>query len=379
MSTIKESLPIMLALANDRSELSRIQLASMLADVFLHSDTQLTLRETELVDELIDQLMSNSTQQVRVQLVEKFVDVARMPRRIATNLAKESLEVARPVLLSNPSLTDEDLIQIVENKDADYALAIAARARISEAVADALVTTGDVRVMREVAENLGAQISRRALDVVADAARYSVELRKPLLYRPEMNIDVALKLYWWIEQDLRRYSLKRFGISTGQIDEALATTIASFLNDHERQKSNDEVMAQVADWMEEHQAITPQVLPQVLRLGHFRLFNLLLARLSGLSLPLVDMIMGEVGGRGLASICRAIDIDKPSFVSLYLLSRGGKPGDQIVHPRELSFALATFDRMSPAIAQDLLRSWSANPDYFTKHREEAAAEERTIF
>ena len=63
---------------------------------------------------------------------------------------------------------------------------------------------------------------------------------------------------------------------------------------------------------------------------------------------------------------------------MFLLFRGGRPGEHIVHPRELSHALATFDRMSPAIAQDLLHSWTANPDYFSKHREEAALEDKTI-
>jgi hypothetical protein len=138
-------------------------------------------------------------------------------------------------------------------------------------------------------------------------------------------------------------------------------------------------MKQVAEWMDKHQAVTPQVLPQVLRMGHFRLFNMMLARLANLSLSLVDTIMNEAGGRGLASICRAIGVDKPGFVSLFLLARGGRPGDQIVHPRELSQALTTFDRMSPAIAKDLLHSWSVNPDYFSKHSEEVAQEDRAAY
>jgi uncharacterized protein (DUF2336 family) len=238
-----------------------------------------------------------------------------------------------------------------------------------------LVTTGDVRVMALVAENLGAHLSQRAVDIVAEAARYSVALRKPILYRPEISAETALKLYWWVEQDLRRYTLKRFGISSGQVDQALASTLSTFLNEHAHQKNNDVVMTQIVDWMEEHQAMTPQMLPQVLRMGHFRVFNMMLARLAQLNLSLVDTVMSEAGGRGLASICRSIGIDKAGFVSLFLLSRGGRPGDQIVHPRELSTALAIFDRLSPAIAKDLLYSWSANPEYFAKHSAEAARQE----
>jgi uncharacterized protein (DUF2336 family) len=375
MVAIKEQIPQMLDLAQDRSAAAREQLATMLADIFLAKNTYLSLREEEMVNELIDLLMVDSTPNIQAALREKFTDVTRIPRRIAFGLARDSIDVARDILVANLSLADEDLIQIVEETAADHALAIAARAKISEAVADALVTTGDVRVMRAVAENLGAHLSRRAVNVVVDAARYSSELRKPVLYRPEMSADAAIKLYWWVEQDLRRYALKRFGIGTGQVDQALATTIASLLDSHVQQKANDEVMAQVVQWMHEHQAISPQVLPQVLRMGHFRLFNMLLAHMAHLSLSLVDTITTEAGGRGLASICRAIGIDKPGFVSLFLLSRGGRPGDQVVHPRELSNALATFDRMSPGIAKDLLHSWSVNPDYFTKHGQESSEEE----
>ena len=369
-ANIKETFPTMFALAHERTEESRVRLAAMLADLFLNSDVTLSLREEEKVNELVDLLMMNGTESVRSKLLEKFADLEHMPRHIAANLAKDSIVFARSVLTSSPALTDDDLIQVIEVKGSDHAMAIAAREEISEAVADALVTTGDVRVMVVVAENLGAHLSSSAINIVADAARYSANLRKPLLHRPEVSADTALKLYWWLEQDLRRYTIKRFGIAAGQIDQALSATTTAFLNENANEKSNDNVMIQVVEWMEQHEAITLQVLPQVLRMGHFRVFNMLLSRLAQLSLSLVDTIMHEAGGRGLAAICRSIGIDKAGFVSLFLLSRAGRPGDQMVHPRELSNALATFDRLSPAIAKDLLYSWSSNPEYFIKHTQE---------
>jgi len=381
--SVKETLPTMFALAREHTELSRIQLAGMLADIFLSGDVKLSTYEEEQLNEIINHLMANSTPQVRDHLVKKFIDVAKMPRRIASNLAQSDIEIARPILVSSPVLTDDDLIHVVEKKDGDYAAAVALRATISEAVADALVTTGDVRVMQVVVENLGAKLSSVAIEVVSNAARYTDGLRKPLLHRPEMKADIALKLYWWVEQDLRRYMLGRFGITSGQIDQSLAKTIGEFLDEHIKERANDVVMGQVADWIDEHKVLTPealpQILPQVLRMGHFRLFNMLLARLTGLTLSLVDTIMDEVGGRGLAAICRTIGIEKAGFVSLFLLSRGGRPGEQIVHPRELSYALAAFDRLSPAVARDLLHSWSIDPSYFAKHREEESLEKYAQF
>ena len=374
MTRLQDKLPTMLNLARDRSDGSRVELAGMLADVFLDPGMKLSLREQELVNELVDQLILARSPAVRAQLVKKFADTTRMPRRIAVALATDTIDTARNVLMHATTLTDEDLIVVVKSQSTDHAQAVAQREMISEAVADALVVTGDIRVMQLVAENMGAHLTQKAVEVLTDAARFAAELREPIMKRNEMTRDAATRLYWWVSQDLRRYALKRFGISTGQVDSALAATIDQLLGYYELEKANDQAMMQVADWLNERQAISATILPQVLRLGHFRLFNILLSRLADLPLSLVDTIVTETGGRGLAVLCRAINIEKPSFVSMFLLSRGARGGEQIVHPRELSYALAAFDRLTQKNSQDMLHSWKKDPSYFTRNNNTAAFE-----
>jgi len=371
-SRLQQQLPAMFALAHDRSESARIDLAGKLADLFLTDGTQLSLREEELVNELIDQLLITQSPVLRAQLVQKFADASNMPRKVAMNLACDNIDIAGKVLRTCRTLTNEDLIVVVESQSIDHACAIAQREQIAEAVADALVTTGDARVMQLVAENLGAQLSRKAVDVLAETARFTEALREPMMRRPEMTVVAATRLYWWVSQDLRRYAMKRYGIAMGQIDKALATTIDELLSYHQLEKTNDQVMHQVADWLVERDAISLQILPQVLRLGHFRLFNIVLGRLADLDLTLVDAIVAEMGGRQLAAVCRAIGINKPGFVSIFLLSRGARPGEQIVHPRELSNALAAFDRLTIPLAQDLLNSWKHDPSYLLKASDDFA-------
>lgn len=189
-----------------------------------------------------------------------------------------------------------------------------------------------------------------------------------------MSVEAAIDLYWWVSLDLRRYALKRFGINAGQVDEALAKTIETLLNYHKLDRDNDETMMQVADWVAERQAMSPRILPQILRMGHYRLFNILLSRLSTLPLNLIDAIVAEMGGRGLAVLCRSLGMDKAGFVSLFLLSRGARAGEQVVHPRELSFALAAFDRMSVTLAQDLLRTWKKDPSYILRKQDDIMLE-----
>jgi hypothetical protein len=369
---VQNQLTAMYALAHDHSENSRLELAGMLSEVFLSESTQLSMREEELVNELIDQLLRAHSPSLRAQIAQKFSNPARMPRKMALNLASDAIEIASDVLKRNLSLLDKDLIEVTLSQSVEHAQAIAQREKIAAAVADALVKTGDIKVMQLVAENLGAELSPIALGVLAEAARYTTSLRKPIMNRPEMTEELATKLYWWLSQDLRRYALNRFGISAGQIDDALAKTIEEFLGYHQLEKNRDDVMIEVAEWMNEREAISITILPQVLRLGHFRLFNILLGHLTDTTISLMDTIVSETGGRGLAVVCRSLGIDKASFVSIFLLSRGARHDEQIVHPRELSHALVAFDRLTIALAKDMLHSWKVNPGYLSDYRENVA-------
>jgi uncharacterized protein (DUF2336 family) len=372
---LQQELPAMFALAHEHNDGARVQLAGMLADIFLADDAQLSWREEQLVNELIDQLLQTHNPSVRRALVEKFSDAACIPRKMAMRLACDDIDVAQAVLHFNTLLTDSDLITVVETRGSDHAKAIAERASINEAVADALIVTDDLEIMQIVVENLGAKLSLKAIDALTEAARFTASLREPLVHRAEMSGEAATRLYWWVSQDLRRYMLKRFGIAAGQIDEALAKTIDGLLSDHELEKNNDETMAQVADWLAERDVISVRILPQVLRLGHFRLFNILLGRLTGFDLSMIDLAVANTGGRALAVMCRALGIDKPGFVSIFLLSRGARNGEQIVHPRELSFALAAFDRLTVRLAQDLLNNWRKDPSYLAQRQDDLSLED----
>ena len=365
MSKLQPQMATMLSLAQQRTDGSRLELAGMLADLYLNEQNDLTLREQELMNELIDQLVGsiNAAPSMRRVLMEKFADKVTMPRKIAMSLVNGSIDIASDILKQSKTLTDDDLITVIATQTTDHAAAIAERAEINEAVADALVVTGDVHVMQLVAENLGAHLSTRAVTTLSDSARFTAALREPIMKRPEMTKDAAARLYWWISQDLRRFAMKRFGLAAGQIEQSLARTIEELLGYHELDKANDKIMLQVANWLEERDVVSIRMLPQILRLGHFRLFNILLARLINLDLSLVDAVTTETGGRGLAVICRALGVNKASFVSMFLLSRGAREGEQVVHPRELSYALAAFDKLSINLAYDLLRSWQQNPGY----------------
>lgn len=369
--TIGEKLPEIFDLARERSEPSRVKLAGILADIFL-SDNALSDREQILINEIIDELVGNTTFQVKQMLAERLSFSANVPHRVLLNLACDThAEVARPILINSARLKDEDLIFVIEARGTDHALSISERASISEAVVDAMVATGDVDVMAAVAANLGAKLSTRTLHVMIEAARFGKKLHEPLANRPELTPDMGKQLYWWVGADLRRAIINRFGITSGQVDQALENSVNDLLSSMEMDRNDDLAMQKVAEWFDERDAITPRAMIQSLRMGFFKLFDIMLAMKTGLDVSIIDMMVSEDGGRSVSVLCKALDVDKPSFVSIFLLSRGARPGEQIVNPKELSSALAAFDKLETATAKGLIESWKKDPSYLLSRLKQA--------
>ena len=85
--------------------------------------------------------------------------------------------------------------------------------------------------------------------------------------------------------------------------------------------------------------------------------------LTGLRPNLIRRLVFEPGGEGLAIACKAIQMTKPDFGSLFLLSRSARPGDKVVDPREVSRAMTFFDRLRPDTAQKVVERWKLDPNY----------------
>ncbi|MDD3182889.1 MAG: DUF2336 domain-containing protein [Alphaproteobacteria bacterium] len=372
--SVRKELPDLFDLARDHSENGKLALCKKIAGIFFSPTASLTEHEQSLVNQLIEDLLREGTMSVRQALITEFSNSISTPRPVARQIAHGPIEIARPVLVANINLLDEDLIEIIKNETTDHAAAIAARSQINEAVADALVMTGDLGVMQIVAENMGAKLSGKAIEVLVDAARLASFLQKPIMQRAELNPDSAIRLFWWVSKELRRTTLERFGFGPGKLSAALNKATEDVLSALHLQKEDDDAMRSLADWLQERNALSTSLLTPLLRMAHYRLFNIVLSRLSHIDLYYIDMINSDAAnGRMMVVLCRALGIDKGNFVSIFLMARGARKDDQIVHPRELSQVLESYDKLSPDMAKALIDSWKMDPSSITQHAERMMA------
>ncbi len=144
----------------------------------------------DLVKALLHLLVGDVETQVRRSLSLAVASSDKLPAQVASRLARDRFEVARPVLEESPLLDDAELIEIVRTNALQYALAVAGRERVSEQLADALVDTGQQPVVARLVGNAGAALSCKTLQRVMEDWREDKQVQERLVRRPALPFEL---------------------------------------------------------------------------------------------------------------------------------------------------------------------------------------------
>jgi uncharacterized protein (DUF2336 family) len=360
----------LLNLARDKSANGKSQLVQIVGDLFFEEERVLNERERTLMTEILRQLIQDVEISVRKALADRMAEESEAPSVLINILANDELEVAHNILLNSEILQDLELIEIIQHQTFEHQLTIAMRDKVSEAVSEALVETGNTKVIKTLIENDTAQISEDTIETLVNVSKTEEPLQEPLLNRPDLSPHLAKRMYWWVSAALRKHIVEQYQIDPTELDQKIESTIKDLLGEPEPVGGHGEIdtrsldqASHLAQKLADKQAITPQVLLQTLRRGEVRMFEGMFAQLTGLRQNLVRRIVFEPGGEGLAIACKAIDMVKPDFGSLFLLSRSARPGDKVVDPREVSRVMTFFDRLRQDTAKKVVGRWKLDPNY----------------
>ena len=357
----------LLGLARDKSAEGRRLLLDTVADLFSEDGRVLNEREHALMTDILSKLLRDVEMRVRREVSERLARRQDAPLEIVKLLANDDIEVARPVLVTSSILRDIDLVEIVHHRTQQHQLSIAMRREVSEFVSEALVEAGNIDVIKALLDNPNARISEATLEYLVEESRRVDSYQEPLVRRSDLSPQLARRMCLWVGAALRSYILDNYDIDPTELDDLLEDVALETLETPPATASpgepQDDAASRLAQQLAEAKRLTPDMLVQTLRQGEISLFEAMFAQMTGLRRRLIGRLIYEPGGEGLVIACRALAVDKPAFTSIFLLSRKGRPGDQVVDPRELSRVISLFDRVKPDAAQQVLRRWQRNPEY----------------
>ena len=284
------------------------------------------------------------------------------PRDLSVALANDDIEIAEPLLSSGSSLTDDDLIAVIERRSSLHQRAIARRRDLTTAVADALVGTQKVEVISALLRNRRARISEKTMESIVDASRHVASYREPIARRPDLSPRLAWRAYHWLPDGLRRQIDQKFSVSRRPRATAATPTVAA--SDSSAAKAAPRSANQTPIEPSAEVTITPQRLVESLRQGNTAQFESQLRALTGLGNDRLQAILRDPGGDDLAQLCCALGIDRLVFASVFILTRKLGPAPRRAQPHEFARVMATFDEASADDARRTLKAWrqqTANP------------------
>ncbi len=317
-------------LARDKSSKSRQKLIETLSGIF---DSKLGFHELDIASDIVISLVKQAELDLRVTLAEQFSDNENLPLRLALTFANDEYLVAQPILEHSPVLNDLDLMYIIQAKSSEYWASIAKRTDLGAVTIQTLSDKRDEQTALSLLDNDKITLPEASCIVFMEMSKVSSALTKPLTQRTELPADIARELYNIVGDTLQKELSKRYGDITKEM--ALAKIVI------------DEKLA-IKKSIETN--LTPKDIPaariiEALRLGQMHSFKSMFSAFTGLKSCMVDTLLNQKGGRGIAIICKARRMDRRDFMTLYMLKSSLTSENKLVDHKELSKALMHFDRI----------------------------------
>jgi uncharacterized protein (DUF2336 family) len=158
---------------------------------------------------------------IRVALSTALKDSAYAPPKVVSQLAKDiEREVSEPILRFCVALSDDELIKILEEHPAEWAVeAIASRKVVSEDVSRAVFDTDYERAGTLLLTNEGADISTELLEEIIKKAKHFPEWHKPIACHKKLSEKAAKALSEFAELAIRDVLMKREDFDKALIEE----------------------------------------------------------------------------------------------------------------------------------------------------------------
>lgn len=357
----------LMSLARQKSAESRSELTNVIIDLFDNQSSVLNERQRAQMYGILETVINDIEVSVRQAVAGRLALMDDVPRNLVSQLANDEINVAFPILSKSGLLRDADLIEVIKFRTEEHMLAITMRKFVSEHVSDAIVETGREPVIISLLKNANARISTNTMEYLVEQSRRVDSFQEPILSRDELAPHLAKKMFLWVSAALRQHIISQFNLDKSTVDELLEqATAEEIAATGQTQKKK---VAELADALREEGLVTVEMLTTALREGEVPLFVALFAQVSKLREHLIQRLVFEQGGEGLAIACRGIGMSEKEFLELYEYCHLAKAGTKEEVEAQIPSLRAFYSNTPRKAAVDVLKMWHRGSDYLGALRE----------
>ncbi|MFC7050247.1 DUF2336 domain-containing protein [Emcibacter nanhaiensis] len=347
----------LIKLAHEKSISGRSELFESIADLLERRHDDLSGKEVSLMTEILGTLFHHVEMEVRKKLAERLATRMDTSVDLIILLANDEIEVARPVLMLSKLLDDKNLIKIIRHKTIQHQLSITARKHLSSGVCRELITTGNDRVVVSLLSNKDANIDNETLAGLVEQSRNREEIQAPLINREDLPRELCAQMYQWVSDSLKEIILDTHSMSVEDINDIVSGTLREIETEDEKRAGLLSAEENLIEKLSKAGKLGPAFLMKSLSQGQVSLFEAGFAKLANIPKDIMSSILYDRGSEALAIACRAINIDRSVFLTIYRMTREARDMETKLSQEEIDRAYDRFNNMEPRRAQLTLHSW----------------------
>lgn len=287
-------------LSADTSPTTRAQAAATVA--VLYVEGQLNEQERQYAVSILDYLARDLERQVREALSDHLKHCSILPRSIAQTLAADVESVAVPIIRYSTVLCEADLLSIVQAGIEPKQIAVAQRDNLSAVISDALVETGNQKVVSTLLANSSARIEEFSYAKILDSFAGDDKIQALMADRPALPATIIASMVVRVSDGLRARLVERFELPDDMAKELSARAQERALEETIGSVDEDETLEVICRRLHEKGALSPVYLLRALCTGQFRRFVAGIAVLANVPPGNADDLLRDGGRRGLMAL-----------------------------------------------------------------------------
>src|ERR1700722_18573764 len=166
----------------------RAEAARRISELFLHGAANFRPEHVDLFDGILIDLVRHSEVAARAALAERLSMLAKAPRGLVGQLAREDeISIAGPLLRRSPVIDQVALIEIARFRGQGHLLAMSERPTLSPDLTDVILRRGDRETVRRAAGNTGAQFPQAGYSALIKRAGHDGVLSLTVGQRDDLS------------------------------------------------------------------------------------------------------------------------------------------------------------------------------------------------
>lgn len=307
---------------NPKSGASREEIYLAVASLYRIQGAGLNQRERELMREILHKLTFDVEMAIRIALAQRLAADTTAPHDLILLLVDDTIEVARPLILNSPLLTETDMLRLIAEADVRHQEAVASRPNIGMPVTDALARSDNESILMALVRNATAKISEAGYQTLVEKSRAIAGLQEPLVKRPDLPQQLADSMCDWVSDALKTFIKTNVKMVPIVLDAAVSAAVQVVKSPPAAVQEPPADSAQrLVDKLAASGQLKTGFLMRVLGQGQVEMFDLGFSRLLEVDVNGFRTVFYGGGTRAVALSCRAAGIDRAVFATVFNLSR----------------------------------------------------------